>query len=413
MKQITCAGNMSQVVLMLDSEISSLELQKRLGPFIAEFPVVNGRISRDINLCPYWKMSGKLEGDLNFAAYRCADERELLSLLSECANRPFKDETEHLAFHIVNMENGKSCVAMTFDHRLFDARGAESFLGLFQQYLENDGRTGISSGVSLTAPAHLSEWMKKFLAGRNVNRKIMSLAQNSPASLPVPTNKKGGYKFKLIKFNEQETQVLYDNAYKKAGYLMKTPYLLSVIMKIVKGLFVTRRAEEKSCLAAVSIDMRSAEDIRQELFFNHVSYLFFQTQSEVIDDQEELINSIKMQMYDQVKAGVPRDLMEASHLTRIAPLSFFEKITKGPLKGKIATFIFSHVSKNPLSPELMGAKIENVFHMPRVPAPPGLGFFSNYFNGRLNLVISYLEDLISDEEADVLSKQIREKLLEI
>jgi hypothetical protein len=412
MKETTCAGNMSQVVLVLDSVIKPLELQKRLKGFISEFPVVNGSIGRDINICPYWRMPEKAEGDLNLASCNCPDESELMLLLAECANRPFKDETEHLAFHLINIENRKSCLAMTFDHRLFDARGAEAFLGLFQQYLAGSIGAGVSSGVALTAPAHLSEWIKKFLAGRNVNRKIISLSENPPAVLPVPGGKGREMKFRLIRFNEQETRTIYDNAYRSAGYLMETPYLLSVIMQAVNGVFTERKAREDSYLAAVSVDMRTGEDVRQELFFNHVSYLFFQAQSDTVNNQKELINQIKTQMYDQVKVGIPRDIMEASHLTRIVPLSFFKKIIDGPLKGKIATFIFSHVSKNPLSPELMGAKIEDVFHMPRVPVPPGLGFFCNYFSGRLNLVISYLDGLMGDDEVNVLGKGITDRMLE-
>ncbi|MBI5664925.1 MAG: hypothetical protein HZC49_07545 [Nitrospirae bacterium] len=422
MKQTTCAGNMSQVVLVLDSVLSPSEVTKHLGRFISEFPVVNGSISRDINICPYWRMPGKVEAGINFTSHNIEatppspplekEGSEVLPLLTECANRPFKDDQEHLAFHLVNIEDRKSCLAMAFDHRLFDARGAESFLALFQQYLGSNGVDGISSGVSLTAPAHLSEWMKKFLAGRNINRKIISLSENPLAALPVPDDKNKGFRFRLIRFSEQETKTIYDNAYRTAGYLMETPYLLSVIMQAVDGLFMRRKFEEESYLAAVSIDMRTNEDIKQELFFNHVSYLFFQAQRDIVNNRKELVNSIKLQMYDQIKAGVPRDIMEASHLTRIAPLSFFKKIVDGPLKGKIATFIFSHVSKNPLSPELMGAKIEDVFHMPRVPVPPGLGFFSNYFNGRLNLVISYLDGLMSDDEVDVLGHFIKEKLTE-
>ncbi|MEW6601173.1 MAG: hypothetical protein AB1499_09395, partial [Nitrospirota bacterium] len=334
-----------------------------------------------------------------------------MSLLSQCANRPFKDDSEHLAFHLIKITGQKDCLVMTFDHRLFDARGAESFIGLFQQYLENNSSSGISSGVALTAPAHLSEWTKKFLAGRNVNRRVISMSENPPATLPVPDGKNNKFSFRLIRFDQQETETIYDRAYRTAGYLMETPYFLSVIIQAVDGLFKKRKADEGSYLASVSIDMRTGRDIKQELFFNHVSYLFFQVRRDTVNDIKGLANNIKLQMYDQVKAGAPRDLMEASHLTRIAPLSFFKKIIDGPLKGKIATFVFSHVGKNPMAPGLMGAKIEEVFHMPRVPVPPGLGFFSNYFNGRLNLVISYLDGLIRDDEVRDLEKEIRERML--
>ncbi len=413
MKQTTCAGNMSQVVLALDSVIKHSELQGHLKRFINEFPVVHGSITRDINICPYWRVPEKAESNLKLTSYNCPAEGDLWTLLGKCVNKPFKDDSEHLAFHLINIENRKSCLAMTFDHRLFDARGAESFLRLFQQYLENNHGPAISAGIPFTAPAYLSEWIKKFLAGRNVNRKIVSLSKNPPGALPVPGDKGREFKFRLISFNKQETQTIYDNAYKSAGYLMEMPYLLTVIMQAVSGLFTRRNAQADSYLAAVSIDMRTSEDVKQELFFNHVSYLFFQAQCNIMNNQKELTNIIKMQMYEQVKAGIPRDIMEASHLTRIAPLKFLKKIIDVPLKGKIATFIFSHVRKNLLSPEIMGAGIENVFHMPRVPVPPGLGFFSNYFNGRLNLAISYLDGLISDEEANMLEKNIREMMIEV
>ena len=412
MKKTTCAGNMSQVVLVLDSAIKHSELHSRLMRFINEFPAVYGGIHRDINLCPYWRIPEKAEGNLNFTFYNCpTNEADLLTLLGKCVNKPFKDDSEHLAFHLINIENRKSCLAMAFDHILFDARGAKTFLRLFQQYLESGDDAAISKGIPLTAPAHLSEWKKKFLAGRNVNRKIVSLSKNSPGSLPVPGDKSKEFKFRLIIFNQQETQTIHDNTYREAGYLMETPYLLAAVMQAIRELFRKRGLTAESFLASVNIDMRTGEDIKRELFFNHVSYLFFQVPSDIMDNPKDIMTSIKMQMYEQVKAGLPRDIMEASHLTRIAPRSFIKKIIDVPLKGKIATFIFSHVSKNPLSPEIMGVKIENVFHMPRVPVPPGLGFFSNYFSGRLNLVISHLDGLISDEEALTLENSLKEKLL--
>jgi phospholipid N-methyltransferase len=128
------------------------------------------------------------------------------------------------------------------------------------------------------------------------------------------------------------------------------------------------------------------------------------------DDRAGLIALLKQQMYDQVKSGFPRDLAEASLLTRIAPLPVLGKLLHLPLKGKMATFAFSHLGKSAYQHEaFMGRRIENLFHMPRVPVPPGLGFFSNYYNKRLNVIISYLDGLLTDLELDLLERGLRER----
>jgi phospholipid N-methyltransferase len=146
------------------------------------------------------------------------------------------------------------------------------------------------------------------------------------------------------------------------------------------------------------------------MFFNYVSYLFYQVPAEEVADRKGLIALLKQQMYDQVKSGFPKDLAEASLLTRIAPLPVLGKLLQLPMKGKMATFVFSHLGKSSYQHSVFMQKgIANMFHMPRVPVPPGLGFFSNNFNNRLNLVISYLDGLLGDEEVRMLEEGIRDR----
>jgi len=318
---------MFQVVIMLDGMLDPESVQDRLSRFINKFPVLHGSIARDFNLAPYWRIPKKVDADLNFNVYHIKDSSQegVLSLLEKNGNKPFKSNNEHLAFHLIQTETGKSCFAMTFDHRLFDARGAEAFLNLFQRYLVESNSQDIAEGFSFAAPADLSQWMKKFYAGRNVNRKIIALSKSTPKTLPLPSEKNNGFKFKLISFNQQETEEIYKNAYNEAGYLMEMAYLLSVVIQTVDELFKKRNMPASSFLVPVTIDMRSGKDIRQELFFNHVSYLFFQTHSADTATLKEIIKTIKLQMYEQVKAGLPEDILEASLLTRIAPLPRFSK----------------------------------------------------------------------------------------
>jgi hypothetical protein len=129
LKTVTCAGNMSQIVFMLDGEIDESLLRRSLNSFIVKFPVVEGSVSRDLNLAPFWRIPGKAVSGVKLDVHRVKEVSSLddiLSFLENGVNRLFKDENEHLAFYLIQ-GGGRACFAMTFDHRLLDARGAESF----------------------------------------------------------------------------------------------------------------------------------------------------------------------------------------------------------------------------------------------------------------------------------------------
>jgi hypothetical protein len=282
---------------------------------------------------------------------------------------------------------------------------------MFRQYLTGGASSRIADGVCLTAPACLSEWGRKFKAGQNLNRKIIALSKTAPEALPIPSENDKGFRFRVISFGADETGKIYDNADRTAGFFMEMPYLLAVTVQAVHELFQRKGIMAPNYVIPVSLDMRNNEDIRQELFFNYVSYLFFNVHAEEAEDLKRLIQTIKQQLYDQVKSGMPRDVAEACMLTRIAPLSVMKKIFRIPFKGKIASFCFSYLGKGPsVSSRFMETDIVNILHMPRVPVPPGLGIFFTYYNGQLNLILSSLEDLIGDEDILRFEKRMREYL---
>jgi hypothetical protein len=409
MKAGASSGNICQIVLTLNNPLPEQTLRNALNHFVKQFPVLQGRVARDFKLTPYWKIPASMDRDIHLRVSNITENPSsefLLEELEKNASSPFPDGDQYLDFHLFTYGE-RSTLAMRFDHRLFDARGAESFLNLFQKSLDD---SSVSGDIAFTSSAELTEWRSKFLAGRNLNRAVIALAKTPLQSLPVPPAPGKGYRYRLLTFDKQATATIYEKAYREAGYLMESPFILAVIIHAIHELFSSRpdRGSGSCYLIPATIDLRPGKEPLQEVFFNHVSYLFYQILIEQAGDMKGLITLIKQQMYNQVKSGLPRDLAEASFLTRIAPLSVFGKLLSLPIKGKIATFAFSHLGKSSYqSHEFMGSTIENIFHMPRVPESPGLGFFSSLYDGRLSLVISYLDGIISDNEADGLEAGIR------
>ncbi len=414
MKNATCAGNASQIVFMLDGTPDEAHVRESLHRFLSLFPVINGCVSRHWTLTPYWKTPSKDRSrPVPLTVIRMepsSPDHDILSALTGHVNTPFRTKHDHLAFHLV-YGSKQSCLALTFDHRLFDARGAESFVGLFQQYLAS-GSDAVAGNVTLTQDYDLRNWKDKFLAGQVVNRKIIALSKEPVRALPVSlSGSVRGFRFRVISFDREETKRITNTAYDEAGYLMVMPYLFSRVIEGLHRLYEQRSAPPGCYVVPVSTDMRRSKNIKEELFFNHNSMFFFQIKPGDVADRKQLIASIRGQLYEQMQNRFPDKLLEASALARIAPLPLLERLFRLPIQGKIASFCFSHVSKDSfVSADLLGAKITNMFHMPRTPMPPGIGVFFNTYAGRLNATISCLEGLFSDAELDLLEHDLRGNL---
>src|ERR1700690_2854360 len=69
MKVRTCAGNMSQVAVITDTQFDGDLVRELLGGFLREFPVLQGSVGRDFNLAPYWRLPEKATAHFNLSVY--------------------------------------------------------------------------------------------------------------------------------------------------------------------------------------------------------------------------------------------------------------------------------------------------------------------------------------------------------
>jgi len=415
LKHTTCAGNMFQIVFELDSRIKEDIFRERLKQFIGHFPIINGRICRDYNLIPYWKIPRVNESVLNFNVHyleTSSTEEEVMSLMEECINKPFINKNDHIAFHIVYTKKQQSYLLIRFDHRLFDGGGGELFINLLQKYLTQGDNANIAEGIDFAVLPDNLNWRHKLLAGKKVKQQVVAISDIPIIKLPIHNSvEKRGFRFKKILFDQMETNRIYDEACRESGYLMDMPYFLAVTLQVLHLFFKNKNISASDYLVPVSIDNRKKQGEKQEIFFNYASMLFFNINVDMINDRKLLIETIKEQMYEQIKSDLPNNIWRASSLLRIIPLPVLEKICYPSSKENIGSFCFSYLGKSLYqSPDLMDTKIKNIFHMPRVPVPPGLGIFFSSFAGQLSLVLTWLDGLLSDEEVGLLENNFKKTL---
>ena len=407
-KKASGVGNVSQIVLELKGYPSPTKLKGILEAFIRRYPVVTGKASRDYNLAPYWKIYRAVDVLPRLKIHNLgkdADFSQVIEALGNEVNIPFSSDREHLVFHLVCAKD-RYFVAMTFDHRLLDARGAEAFLNRLQA--ENISPDEHHGDVSLTEPAHLCRWGNKFNAGKRTNKLFRQLAKNTPLAFSLPDfPKKKKFKFRVITFDKAQTSRVMERAYSQAGYLMAMPYLLAMTAQALQRIFVSRGVSKGDYIMPVSTDTRSAKKVQQEIFFNHVSFFMFRLSMNEVSRFPDILDSVKKQMYDQVQSGLPDDFKEASLLARILPLSVMRYLMGLSFLGQNGSFCSSHIGEALYNyPTFIEEEVLNIFHMPRPPIPPGLGIYFNQFQGRLNVTISYVDGLLSEEEVNGIVKDM-------
>jgi hypothetical protein len=401
-KEETGVGNVSQVVLEILGRLDAEKLKNSLSQFLALNPIASGHCRRDWNLAPYWHIPAKTAmADFNLNSFevdRQKDACAVFEILTREVNRPFESRRQHLAFNIV-YHGGKTYFAMQFDHHLLDARGAEMFLSEFNSFV-NSGRSNISGKHS--APAQLDRWKENFDAGRQANRMFLSLGEEGPpAAVPLPedrTKRKSAYAFKS--YSSKTFRMISKLADEKAGYLMMMPYLLGCTVHCIHKTLCNKGIKSGPYVVPVNLDARSRKAGTNQLFFNHVAFLYFKFSPAEACNSCLLWEQARRQLYDSTKSRISENIAKASMLMRILPAGVLWKLMRSLFKGSAMSFSFSYIGKEGYEDNLfLSGELINIDQMPRVPTPPGLGIFFTVCKGQLNVVLSFLEGMLSPEEA--------------
>jgi hypothetical protein len=416
-RQACGVGNASQVVLEIDGCVPEQTLRDSLTTFLSRLPFLRGAPARDLNLAPYWRPLPPGHGDsLPFAALHLAEDAAATTVMQTLASgldRPLGSATQRLSFLWVTLGERRSYLAMAFDHWLLDARGAEMLLSLFLEHL--DGRPIEDRLSALGAPesAHLDRWLDRHYAGQRVIAHLRWLAEGTTAVLARPRTLDGRLThFAFVHFEPDDTERIVDTAYREAGYLMLQSFLLAAVVQAVHPLFCARQAggaPATDYVVPVSVDMRPPRGAEALVLFNHLSFVLFRVPVALAEERSLLAARICEQVVGQVKAGLPQDIADASDLLRILPLPLLSRVARIPMRGELGSFSFAQLaSARPHEPAVWRGRLSNLFHMPRVPVPPGFALVANQFGGRLNLVLSAHEAVVSKAELSQIADTLRQ-----
>lgn len=388
-------GNEFHFILEVEGLLDCKIFEQELNQFVEQYSIFKGHVSRALNLAPYWKINrSKKNKSIVVSAVNLQDQSDLISRCTQIFEKHCQMDTGYLQCDII-ICNEKSYVAFTFSHKIFDGSGAEFFIEAFGDYIED--KQGYVFHDEYIESSHLDDWKDKFKAGKDVNRRLIELSPKGNVRAFSMGGTKSNFRFKVIHFDEGQTQKILERANNEMGYLLIMPFLLSQAVVAVNQLFDKKGIQKDGMVVPVTVNARK-NDKSREMFFNHLSFIFFRFSAEAANNPAA---TIKNQLYDQMKVKFTDQFEKNAMLMRIAPVSILSKLLGLYSKGKIASFSFSYLGETGFTRgELFKKKVVNLFHLPCPSVPPGLGIFVNNYKGKMNLTISYLNTLL--DECDVL-----------
>lgn len=409
-----CAGigNWSQIVLQLDGALDDDNFSSAVDRFHSAHPILQGGVHRGWQLVPCWKTPltrRRNPPPIPYLRRRIAAEASIADVVSELQQSlAIAPGRPGCYTGITSLRRGgETFLAFRFDHRLFDAHGAELFLQALLAYSASGESAAPPRQLYAGESPHLRPWKAKFESGKHVLRMLREQRAHAPFSLPRRSGGSGAHRFSLLALDSRQTVRLKDRAFEQAGYLMLTPYIAAKSLEALHDFLRHKRTPQAGYVIPCSTDLRRQSQI--DSYFNHVALTCFSAAGD--GDPALWPRHFARQFFEQSRDGIPSHYENAWKLARILPAALYGKLLRGPFRDFAGTFSLANVGGG-LSElaDVNGLPVRNVFHMPLVPPMPGLGFFLNSWRDKINLMLVSYDGVLSQEEHDSLFQHAAEYL---
>jgi hypothetical protein len=409
------------VSVYLEGVPDEQELKRRFVLFCRQFPVLRGRDARCWCLAPYWKYSSsrppRVPEEIRIGGGVLPDggtQAEFLDLVGQVVNRYSLTPGWRVGIEFLRtLEGTRSMLLFLFDHGLFDAKGADAFIQLFLQQVNGQQASLSDTELRPRADAQLEGWIRRFKSGQKANRCLLKLMNAQTAYLPLPEGlMTRSIRFQELCFTPEEAKRVQERAFAVAGYLMFAPYALATAASAFYPVFNRPGMESFDYVISTSTDKQRSATRKRHVFFNNLSFLFFQFPLREAARRDSLAERLRDQLVQQARDGLPAAIEEANLLMRILPAKWLWAILMKFYRNRMSSFAFTSLGEPPMTlSEVAGCRVTDCIHFPVIPAPPGLGLILCQHEGKLHAVLSYFDGVISDEEAKGILARFRTQLL--
>lgn len=295
-----------------------------------------------------------------------------------------------------------SFLVLTWFHPLMDARGGQNLLAHLTHLDQHQGQAPWNGDPPAFVPERdpRSLLARARIAGRSLKyiRTLAPVPPVSPATALIPPGRAG---FRHESF-------LGPDAGGEPRATREITWRLALVGKAMAELWQRRRLPDVPFLLPISVDGRPKGNLGPT-FGSQLAFHFARFRPSETGDVAALARALRQQMVDALREGQIEASAVALEFLQYRPLSRMLNVLPWTADGELFSFNCADLADWPPALErCFGRRVVNAYHIPVVPPRPGIGVFFNRCGNRHNLVVAWIEGVVSEDDAARIIEVVRD-----
>jgi hypothetical protein len=284
-----------------------------------------------------------------------------------------------------------------------DPRGAQNLL---RHLVHLDGHPGDAPWGGTVPVFARSADSRSFRDRGRLARQSLAYMRMLPRVQPVArpaTRGSGHVRFRQASFAEG------DPASGGGPVTRQICWRLAVVGKAMRRLWEPPAAPDAPFLLPIAVDLRPKGE-PGPTFGNTLAFHFARFSPADATDVPRLASKLREQMADAVRDGQIEANEVAMDFLQYRPLASVRRALRRT-GGETFSFNCADVGDFPAALDrCFDRRVVNAYHVPAVPPGPGLGVFFNRCAGRSNLVVAWLDGVVTDDGVTRIVNTVREEM---
>jgi hypothetical protein len=403
-------SNNTLMIVQCDGPLDTARIARALERFLGVCPWPAARLRRPFPWGPlHWAARARAPLAAPPVRHRSLSAPEALHVELEAELNTAIDPRREppLRFSILDRVSDatapQSALVVTWFHPLMDPRGGQNLLAHLAHLDETEGRAPWGGAPPAFAtdpdPRPLKE---RGRLGRQSQRYMRALVPVSPVSPGTGLTKPGRVRFKQASF------VGDDHGIDGVRTTREVCWRLALVGRTMADLWRRRGLPDLPFLVPVSVDLRPKGE-PGATFGNVLAFHFARFKPSETTDVAALTRTLRDQMTDALRDGQIDASAVAMEFLKYRPLSLMLRDLPGTATRETFSFNFADLGDVPPAlDKLFGRRVVNAYHVPSVLPRPGVGVFFNRCGIKNNLVVSWVEGAMNEEEVTRIVEGVRE-----